>query len=337
MQALIIDGHSLVKRCILATALDDLKAGETFTGGVYGTLNILRAFLAHIDGYGVGPIWAFFDGGIPPFRRELLPDYKKAREDKKQLLDEDVKEKAYAQIDLARNMLHLLGVHTASWTSTEADDSVAEAARMCVEMDIEPVVMSGDHDLWQCVNMGAKVWDLNRKRFVDSSNFEDVAGVPQSVYTIYRTLTGDSSDGIKGCVGCGPKRAIDLITEAMEHDDKFAVMPPEKQLARLRVFVKGRSKPKKYEQNFVSNYEYLTRVIGAIDLRDSFKKGFAKGGPDWMKKWCLKSPPHVEYVAFVRFCKKLKFNRVLGDPQKFVGPFERCVRKARTNVKYEDV
>lgn len=329
MQALLIDGHSLVKRCIMATALDDLKAGEIFTGGVYGTLNTLRAFLAHIDGYGIGPIWAFFDGGIPAFRKKLLPDYKANREEKKQMLTEDVKEKAFAQIQLSRDMLHLLGVHTVAFAFTEADDAVAEAVKVCADIDIEPVVMSGDHDLWQTVNLGAKVWDLNKKRFIDHSNFEEVAGIPASVYTVFRALTGDSSDGIKGCVGCGPKRAIALITEAMEHADAFAAMPPKQQLTRLLAFVKSRKKPKKHETNFVANYTHLMDVIEAIDLKGSFAKCSVNMPRNWMKKWCLlHGGTYVQYVEFVRFCKRLKFNRVLGDPNRYVSPFERCARKA---------
>jgi len=335
MQALLIDGHSLVKRCIMATALDDLKAGETFTGGVYGTLNILRAFLSHIDGYGIGPIWAFFDGGIPKFRRKLLPDYKESRAEKKQMLDEETKEKAFTQITLARDMLHMLGVRTVAFAFTEADDAVAGAVRVCMDLDVEPVVMSGDHDLWQTVQAGAKVWDLNKKRFVDHSNFEELAGVPASVYIVYRALTGDSSDGIKGCVGCGPKRAIALITEAMEHDDAFAKMPPKQQLVRLLAFVKSRTKARKYEANFVANYTYLHDVVEAIDLKESFAKAFSSGGPKLLRKWCLTGVPYVQYVEFVRFCKKLQFNRVLGDPHKFVAPFERCTRRAASSGIYQ--
>lgn len=327
MEALLIDAHSLIKRCILASALDDLKADGTFTGGVYGTLNTLRSFLSNVEAFDIGPIFAFFDCGVPAYRMELLPDYKSERSDRRYMLDEDTKEKAFEQIGLARQMLSLLGVKCFEWAESEADDCLAGAVKVCRARDMAVTVMSGDKDLWQTVYMGARVWDLGRKMFIDAENFESVAGVTPSTYTTYRTLVGDPSDSIVGCRGCGAVRAVALIREAAEAYPHFETALPEVQLSLLRALVRSRQRPRKFEQDLIEDesFDYLKRVEEAIDLRVAAATFDAEVMDDFM--FALYSA--VDERKFMAFCKRLSFRSVLGDPQRWLRPFARCALKSR--------
>jgi len=324
--ALVLDANSLVKRCIMASALDDLKSGTTFTGGVYGTLNTLRSILELPEAWTIGPLVAFFDGGISAKRLELLPDYKSARADRKKLLSDEDKEKAFAQMGLVEEMLPLLGFRTRRYEATEADDCVVAAARMFLQHDVHVTVVTGDKDLWQAVRFGADVWDLNQKRFVEQGNFGAVAGVSVAAYVVYRALVGDHSDSIAGCPGCGPVRASELIIEATERFADFESLAPADQLSRLRLLaVTRKPKPRKFEQSLFSNFDYLQRVIKAIDLKESFDHPLEE-----LRAWISESPVAVNKMGFLRFCKRVGFRSVLSYPDRFLKPFERCAEKANT-------
>jgi len=312
---LIIDGNSLVKRCIMATALDDLKAGEIWTGGVYGTLSMLSSYLSPIDGQ-AGPIIAFFDSGKSVKKLELLPTYKAARAEKKKLLTEDQHASAMHQMDLAREMLKMLGVVVLAYKDREADDGVA-AAVSCLA-DYQPVVMTGDRDLWQCVRL-ARIWDLNKKRYITQDNFEEIVGVPHKVYTLYKALIGDSSDSIAGVPGCGPKRAQALVMDALQSVEAFDAYPPDVQLSFLLTHVGDKKKHRKFEESLLESEEHLRTVLKVINVWTQFgsKKGLAKKFEGMLQGgW-----PKVQKLPFLRFCKKLEFGSVLGNPDRFLRPF----------------
>jgi 5'-3' exonuclease len=311
---LIIDGNSLVKRCIMASALDDLKAGEIWTGGVYGTLSMLTSYLAPIDGQ-AGPIIAFFDSGKPESKLTLLPSYKADRAQKKALLSPEQHAKAMSQMEYAREMLELLGVLVLAYKNREADDGVAAAVKCAKSLGWqEPVVMTGDRDLWQCVQ-SARIWDLNKKRYITRDNFEEVTGLSWRAWTIYKALVGDPSDSIAGVNGCGEKRAKGLIEEAIEEDDTFLSVTPEAQLERLVEHLHAKKKRKKYEQALLDGDEYIRLVLKVITVWNHF------GGTKGLRKKLTGPWPKVQKLPFLRFCKRLKFGSVLGNPDRFLRPF----------------
>ncbi len=318
---LVLDANSLIVRAVMASALDDLKAGGTFTGGVYGSLNSLRAFLDMPEGHLIGPIFACFDAGIPPQRLELLPDYKSKRAERKKLLTEEEKKKAFEQIGLARKMFKMLGVKTLGYKEREADDVVGAVVKLCLKHIGPPVVMTGDRDLWQTVAWGARVWDLNKKRWITEDNFLEVTGLEPSTYLLYKALVGDASDSIAGCPGCGDKRAKALVAEAMEKFKAFESLSTREQLSALRDIVAHRPKPKKFEKALYENYEYLGRVIEATDLSRSF------GGTVALLTELVAFEPRIKKMDFLRLCKKLSFQSVIAGHEKYIRPFTRSAKK----------
>ena len=318
---LVLDANSLIVRAIMASALDDLKAGGIFTGGIYGSLGALRAFLDTPEGHHIGPIFACFDMGIPPRRLELLPDYKSKRAEKKHLLTDEEKEKAFAQIRLTHNMLQTLGVKTLVYKEREADDVVGAVVKLCLKHIGPPVVMTGDHDLWQTVAWGARVWDLNKKRWINEENFVEITGLEPSTYLLYKALVGDASDSIKGCPGCGEKRAKVLIAEAMEQTKTFESMPTQQQLNALWDIVAHRPKPMKFEKALYENCMYLRKVIEATDLSNSF------GGTVMLLKELSEFDARVRKMDFLRLCKKLNFQSVIAGHDRHIRPFGRAAAK----------
>jgi 5'-3' exonuclease len=331
-RTVVIDANSFIYRNIMVTAHDDLKVVERVqgvrtegvadtktivTGGVYRTLTSLRALLA-LPGVNAGRIVAFFDCGVPEFRRELFEHYKEARKkNRKDRFTEEEEEQLFRQLDLARDLLELLGVVCSSFQDREADDAVAACVQAVVKKGgPRPIVVTGDKDLWQCVAMGADIWNLSKKEFIDTDNFEERTGFPLSLYLVAKALIGDPSDGIPGAAGCGQKRAKSLCEDYREELETYTT-PRQKMRALVRLLEAKEGKLRKYEQNIVESARWLDDVIRGIDLKNSF------GGLSVLNT-ILKRKPKVDLYGFLRFCKRLKFNSVLGDPEKFLKPFKRA-------------
>lgn len=305
----VIDAHSLIVRSIMASALDDLQAGGIFTGGVYGSLTSLASILT-VPGLQPGAIYACFDAGIPPRRRELLPDYKVKRAERRQWLSDEDRAKAFGQLKLARQMLELLGVVCLRYKEREGDDVVAAVVRLLRQQGQTSFVITGDHDLWQTVRWDARVWDLGRKDTVEAANFVDCAGVPLDHYLLYRALVGDTSDGIAGAGGVGPKRATQML---QDFGDRLHGTPTA-QLDALVAGLQALPKRRKFEDAVIASHPYLRRVLAAIDLGSSF------GKTGRLSEALFRAPP-CDLMPFLRFCKGLQFASVLGDPERFFGPF----------------
>jgi len=316
LKPVLVDANNLITRAIMASALDDLKAGGLWTGGVYGTLGSLKSFLS-LPLVNAAGVYAFFDHGVPSDRLDHIPEYKAERKEKRKLLTDEDKERAFAQLHTARKMLELLGVVCLAYQDREADDCIAAAVRLFARRGDTPIVVSGDRDMWQTVRMGARVWFLNGKHWVDAENFEEYVGIGPEHYVLYRALVGDPSDSIKGADGCGPKRAVQVIEE---HAGVLNSDAPLKQLDALVSFLARKTKPRKYEANIVADAERLGHVVRGIDMDDSF------GGTKGLKKR-LAEKPTVDRMGFLRFCKGLAFKSVLGSPDMYLRPFERAAQR----------
>jgi 5'-3' exonuclease len=331
----LLDANNLIVRCIMASALDDLQAGGVFTGGVYGSLCSMVSLLT-VPELRAGPIIACFDCGVPARRLKLLPGYKSERKEKRKLLSEDEKEQAFQQLGLAREMLDTLGVTCVAYKDREADDVVAAAAKVLIAQGHTPVVVSTDRDLWQTVQWGAEVYDIGKNRWITQENFEDVMGVHPDFFLLYKALLGDASDSIKGVPGCGEVRAKQLVTtwfgvrnETLNFFD-FIRHDPLTQLNSLADLLVTKAaqhggKLPKFELAVEPERARLRDVIRGIDLSNSF-------GPTTSLEAKLALRPEVRQMDFLRFCKKLSFNSVLGDPGRFLRPFQEAAKRRNSTV-----
>ena len=319
---LVLDANSVIARAIYASALDDLRAGGVFTGGVFGALGSLRSIAVSAE-IQPGLIVAFFDKGVPPARLKLLPDYKQKRKERKELLSEDDKEKAFRQLRMCYDMWPLLGVQCLAYRDREADDGVAAAARLLIDAGETPVIVTSDRDLWQTIAWGARVYDLKTNSIIDADNFNEFTDdIPLHQWLLYKAIIGDASDSIDGVPGCGSKRAKQLLEEFLA---ECSETDPHKQLRRLvaevREAVRTRS-PRKFEQSLIDTEERMHNVLDAIDLSSSF------GKTDGLQAR-LQDPPKVQTRKFLAMCQKLKFGSVLGDPRRTLDPFVEAETRRR--------
>jgi 5'-3' exonuclease len=312
----VVDGHNLAMRSVMQAALDDLQAGGTYTGGLYGALRSLRRIIG-FPGFRCSRVIVCFDAGKPEWRRELVPEYKAARAEKRSKIPPDELKRMFAQVDLFRIAVAYLGATVVWFNNREADDGVAAVCR-CLA-DERPVVVSGDKDLLQLVDDRVTVWMLRKGAdlMVNRDTFADVSPVPVGAYLAYRTLTGDPSDGIPGIAGLGEKRATEVVRAVIAQCPDFVTLSGAEQAAAMVVYAHALlagPKPPKWAHNLAEGAEALQRYVQVMDLSDSW-------GDDTGLRALLQAEHPIQKGAFLAMCRTYRFASIVQELGDFLRPF----------------
>lgn len=151
--------------------------------------------------------------GRGSWRKEKNPEYKANRD---KLPDVFYKE-------FARVKERLTGDGFLLWEfdTFEGDDVIATATAHALKVGHAVTVATHDKDLFQLVNDSLSVdvlsltsWEIRR-----AADVEKKFGVPPEKIGDFLALTGDSSDNIDGCPGCGPVTAAKFLTRFKDLDD----------------------------------------------------------------------------------------------------------------------
>ncbi len=226
----LLDAPSLVYRAYFALP-------TTLTDGQGRPVNAVRGFLEMVTriliDHRPGRLLAVFDGNWrPDFRVAAYPGYKAARPEDPPDLPR--------QFDVLESVLDAAGVSRAVSEELEADDAIATLVDP-MEPGDRAVVVTGDRDLLALVRDPAVRVLFPVRGTKEMTEFDEAAvvakyGVPPQLYPAFATLRGDSSDGLPGVAGIGPKRAADLLGRYGSIDGVLAAADelPPKQAAALR-------------------------------------------------------------------------------------------------------
>lgn len=140
------------------------------------------------------------DGGHKQ-RSELLPQYKAHRPPSPELLT--------AQKVLAESAIHIAGFQAIRVADWEADDVIASLATA----NPDTVVASCDKDLLSLTHSASRCRVYYPWGTGEFMTAEAKLGVPANKVADYLALCGDTSDGIPGAKGIGPKTAVQLLNE----------------------------------------------------------------------------------------------------------------------------
>lgn len=199
-RVLIIDGNNMAHRCRHTFNLSNNGQDVSVT---YGFLKVLSTTMKRFDA--IKSVIVCWDGGVPKYRRDLIPDYKV------RVRDEDgTYEEFKEQMNQLMSILPMFGVHSLRMPGVEADDLMHHAARL-IGGDLLKIIVSSDRDLLQCIRYDTHVFQPSGDIIVTAENFNKVTGVNLAEYLVYRCLVGDDSDNVKGCIGIGEKYAKTLI------------------------------------------------------------------------------------------------------------------------------
>lgn len=205
---LIIDGHNLLFQMFFGMPSRIVnKDGKA----IHGTLGFIGAMLKIIRMTEPTHLVVLFDGEHENERVELDAQYKANRIDYS-LVSED--ENPFSQLKDVYTALDFMNIRHTEVTEFEADDMIASYV-IAYREELQIVISSFDSDFFQLIGDNVSVLRYRGDKTVlcDRSYILNRYGITPEQYVDFKSLTGDTSDNIRGADKIGPKTAGQLICE----------------------------------------------------------------------------------------------------------------------------
>lgn len=176
---------------------------------IHGTLGFVGALLKIIRRTEPTHITVLFDGEHENDRSQINADYKANRIDYSQIPKE---ENPFSQLPDVYAALDYLNIKHAETTTCETDDWVAGYA-LTYGKEMEIVISSFDSDFFQLITDKVSVlrYRGDSTTICTPDYIKDKFRIEPGQYADFKSLTGDSSDNIKGADKVGPKTAAYLL------------------------------------------------------------------------------------------------------------------------------
>ena len=178
---------------------------------IQGTLGFVGALLKIVRQVEPSCALVVFDGECANERMALDPDYKANREDLSVLPEEETPFSQLPDIFAALTQLKICFRET---ENCEADDWIAGYVR-AYEGDHRITVVSQDSDFFQLIGPNVTVFRYRGEKSLlcDEKWLMEKLCVRPEQYAAYKSLTGDTSDNIRGVEKIGPKTAAALMQQ----------------------------------------------------------------------------------------------------------------------------
>ena len=205
---LIIDGSNLLFQMFFGMPArivnDQGKA-------IQGTLGFVGALLKIIRKTEPTHVAVLFDGEHENGRTVLDPEYKANRVDYSNIPAED---NPFSQINDVYKALDFLGIKHTETSNCETDDLIAGYA-LSPGQETEMVISSLDSDFFQLITSRVSVLRYRGEKTVicTPEYIKEKLEIDPEQYADFKSLTGDTSDNIKGADKVGPKTAALLLNE----------------------------------------------------------------------------------------------------------------------------
>ncbi|MEY2341742.1 DNA polymerase I [Acidithiobacillus sp. IBUN Pt1247-S3] len=189
---ILVDASSFLYRAF--HALPDLRAPDGLpTGAIYGVINMLRRLERE---YPQGEIIVIFDAPGPTFRDDIYPEYKAQRP--------PMPPELRVQVEPLLQWIGAMGLPLLREPGVEADDVIGTLA-CATEVERPVLIISGDKDLAQLVDIRTKIIDTMKNTVLDEVGVQEKFGVTAGQIVDYLALVGDKVDNIPGVPSAGPK------------------------------------------------------------------------------------------------------------------------------------
>jgi len=199
-RVLIVDGLNTFIRSYAASPV--MNSDGIHVGGISGTLLSLGHAIKFINPTRVIIVFDGKNGSQK--RRQLYPEYKSNRKVKIRLNRSEEVEKQDNQLEQLLRLLQYLEIlpfTVITLDSTEADDVVAYIAHDYLKEQV--FIMSSDKDFLQLVDDRVHIWSPTKKKLYYTADVFEQYSVYPCNFPLYRAVTGDASDNIKGIDGIG--------------------------------------------------------------------------------------------------------------------------------------
>jgi 5'-3' exonuclease len=201
---LAVDAPSMLFRAFYALP-DSIEGKDGMpVNALLGTANLV---LREIEEHEPRAVVLCFGPDAADYRVELFDGYHSERP--------EVPERLAPQFADSRAFFEAFGWTVHEHDSLEADDVLGAYARSEAEAGGRALVMTGDRDMYQCVNDSVSVLYVRTggrgAELVDPAEVRKRYGVGPEQVPDFIALRGDPSDGIPGAKGIGEKTAAELL------------------------------------------------------------------------------------------------------------------------------
>ncbi|NBG88588.1 5'-3' exonuclease [Isachenkonia alkalipeptolytica] len=201
-KVLLIDAMNLIHRSYYAYPRLATKEGVA-TGGFFGFVKYLKSLQEKHQPW---HMVICSDASRESFRNEFYPEYKGTRK--------ETDEELIVQFGMMETYLEKCNATFIKKENYEADDLIGTLAYRAVNKKYEPLIVSGDRDLFQLITEDVHQIYLSNKgmiHFDPRGVSEKYGGLSPKQIVDLKALSGDASDNIPGIRGIGEKTAIKLL------------------------------------------------------------------------------------------------------------------------------
>lgn len=285
-QLILIDALGLVYRAYYAIPSLSTGAGVP-TNALLGFIKSIGQLRHH---WNPSHCAVVFDGGIPPARRELLPEYKAQRP--------PMPEHMRAQLPLIEEYLANMGLAAVRRDLLEADDILASLAARAETAGMDVLVVTADKDLMQIVTEQVALLTPGKPdQRADPAAVRVRAGVDPAQIVDWLALVGDNADNIPGVPGVGPKTATRWLSQFGSLAGILEHLPE--------------LKPEKSRQALAQNPDLVRRNVELVRLQADL--------PDLpqLEDLRIKPPDYTRLLGFYRTYEFHALARELSTPTLF--------------------
>lgn len=326
MTVVLIDAMNLAFRAAHTHGNLTTSEGKD-TGVIYAFIRILNNVVERFD---KPQVLVFWEGGslvVVREGKEYKLDGKPAKTWRKDLPGNDYKGqreitpeilKVHAQIPKVQKALAYLGYPQFSVPRLEGDDLIGIAAARLSRLEkiTEVAILSGDKDFFQCIDSNVFVYRPGKGQLkkVTSSKVMKEFGVTPEQWAAYKAFIGDSSDHYKGIIGCGPKKAAEMIAMGADPSLDWADQPKAMRV-KFKCFKDRWQEAKDCHKLAVIPRSVNYKLFDA-ELTASAKEAF-KGFEDKLHRRFTSRELQTSIDLFTRFCSKYELLSMLSDRRKY--------------------
>ncbi len=201
---LVVDAPSMLFRAFYALPRSITGPDDKPVNALLGSANLI---LREVETRQPRAVVLCFGPDAASYRTELYPAYHAARD--------DIPSELAPQFADCRDFFEAYGWTVATHESLEADDLLGTYARRESEAGGQALLLTGDRDMYQCVNERVTVLFVRTGgKGAEEVTPEEVRrryGIDPELVPDFIALRGDPSDGIPGAKGVGPKTAAELL------------------------------------------------------------------------------------------------------------------------------
>lgn len=237
INTLLVDGNALFKVGFFG-AKDEYNFKGEHIGGTYQFLTIIRKLLNE-DLY--HRVYVFWDGLYSgKLRYQIYEPYKSGRGKDYVNGTQPQDESEIRQKQMVWNYLEDLCIRQLRHSIVESDDFIGY---YCLNSKTNEniTICTNDRDMCQLISKNVRIYFCDLKAYVDIDNYSSYFYHHQSNSALIKTITGDSSDSIKGVKGIKQQTLLNFFPELKERSvtlDEIITKAEEIQLKRASLKLK---------------------------------------------------------------------------------------------------